>query len=1132
MFFRNVLINLLLFTIVSLSVFSQPGKNGALTVTSQTVLNNYSPIVSNVAAGSFTVNVLNESVLLKLCPGDLIMLYQAQGATMLVSNNIQYGSIVSYNNAGLYEFAYVKEVNANVITVTAPLVNSYLASAMSQVVKVPQFTTLTVNAGGVINPRNWKDSIVTNVRYRFGGIVAVHAEIIINNGLISSNGSGFRGGQLDVTNQAAYTGSLSSYVSSTNFHGGEKGESINGYQPEYDIQGGRYGRGAPTNGGGGGNAWNAGGGGGSNGNSGSTWTGQGVMLVDALNPLSAWQLDPAYAANGNALTTSSGGGRGGHTVGVVNQNATLVGPNNPQWGLDNRSELGGLGGRPLTNINPLNRIYFGGGGGAGDENNQNGGAGGTGGGIAYVIATNNISGTGTISANGNNGFNTTGNGWDAPGGGGAGGSVVVMANAMANSIVVSARGGNGGSQFISGTEFEGPGGGGGGGYVAITNAVIVPNVQGGIGGSTNSISLTEFPFNGSTCGATGQRVVIAYSFINFNPNAVLNVLSNSPVCVGSVINFTTSSINNGNYSWFGPGGFTSSIQNASLVTNSNSFGTYTVSVGYLNGCIPYTSTISINVSPSPTLSVISSTYCQGQALTLSASGASSFTWQPGNITGNTVTYTVGTPFSFTVNGTSSGCIGTYTSQVNPVMFTPVSVTSNSFNICPNQTITLNAANALSYTWQPGNYTGSSYTQSPSSSLTYTVLGINSMGCLSTETVNVNVSNTGTVFVTCPSTIICAGESTTLTASGSTSYTWNPGLVINNSIVVSPSSTQSYTVNAAIGTCTAMAVQTISVINIPTVSISSNSAMSMCSGAQLVLNAIGATTYTWYPGLVANSSLTVFPTTNQTYTLIGGIGTCTSQAVASVTITSNINISLSASVYSICIGQPVLLTANGGSGFYDWQPNINSNNDSVTVFPQHNTTYTVSSSSGNCVSTKTIHISVSFVNADFTDDSENTTYFDEVNFYNLSQNNHFNYWYINNGYYTEAVNPTVIFSEPGNYAACLMVKNDFGCTDTLCKVISVGCPDDIVYLPNTFTPNGDGLNDVFNVSTLGYCIEKFSLKIYDRWGELIFESEDILKGWDGKFKKEIVKDDVYIYLLDYTMINKKAKSKRGHVSVIK
>ncbi|MEO0853686.1 MAG: GEVED domain-containing protein, partial [Cyanobacteria bacterium J06648_11] len=121
--------------------------------------------------------------------------------------------------------------------------------------------------------------------------------------------------------------------------------------------------------------------------------------------------------------------------------------------------------------------------------------------MVYLLA-NTISGSGSIEANGEDGFSTPANGNDAPGGAGGGGTVVITANSLSG-ISVNADGGEGGNQNISNREAEGPGGGGGGGYIAIAGGSIATSAQGGANGTTNSPALTEFPANGATAGANG-----------------------------------------------------------------------------------------------------------------------------------------------------------------------------------------------------------------------------------------------------------------------------------------------------------------------------------------------------------------------------------------------------------------------------------------------------------------------------------------------------------------------------------------------------------------------------------------------------------------------------------------------------
>jgi gliding motility-associated-like protein len=180
----------------------------------------------------------------------------------------------------------------------------------------------------------------------------------------------------------------------------------------------------------------------------------------------------------------------------------------------------------------------------------------------------------------------------------------------------------------------------------------------------------------------------------------------------------------------------------------------------------------------------------------------------------------------------------------------------------------------------------------------------------------------------------------------------------------------------------------------------------------------------------------------------------------------------------------------------------------------------------------VSVNVSSVVADFVDNSVNGNYTELVQFTNLSINNVTNAWFFNNNKTSGVKDPLIEFDEPGTYVACLLVSNSIGCTDTLCKIINIGCPEDAVFIPNTFTPNDDGLNDVFRVSTLGQCLESFEMTLFDRWGETIFTTKDLEEGWDGTIKGVLAKDDVYAWLVKFTMVNKKSYTKTGHVTLIK
>jgi hypothetical protein len=338
-----------------------PGQDGDQTVTAaNTVVNRYATLSANAAAGATSITVANAGGTAgldpaTLAPGNLLLVIQMQGAEIDTSDTIAYGLVTDLKSAGRYEFVTVGSVSGNVINIACGgLRFAYTTAGKTQVIRVPQYANLTVNVGGSISAPAWNGS--------FGGVVAVNVQNnTVLNGRIDVSGLGFRGGALSANG----IGFDSITFRSTNVDfGGEKGEGIVGNGAAYDALNGRYGRGAAANAGGGGTSHNSGGGGGANGNNGNVYNGNGVMDGTVVGA-SAWSLDPAFSANGNALTTSSGGGRGGYSYSdpLVDQNALVVPPGAAAWEGDRRRAIGGLGGRGLGN-DPAGRIFAGGGGGA------------------------------------------------------------------------------------------------------------------------------------------------------------------------------------------------------------------------------------------------------------------------------------------------------------------------------------------------------------------------------------------------------------------------------------------------------------------------------------------------------------------------------------------------------------------------------------------------------------------------------------------------------------------------------------------------------------------------------------------------------------------------------------------------
>jgi gliding motility-associated-like protein len=1239
---------LFLFNFFSLA---QPGKDGTLTVSlPNQILNKYIPVSTNIAASSNTVTIANAS-LFSLCPGDLIMIYQAQGANIDITNTNAYGNITAYNSAGLYEFKYVQSVNGNTVTTQTTFTNSYAVAGRVQLIKVPQYTTLTVNLGASIIPKNWKDTSIAATPYRFGGLVVIHASTIINNGTISSSGSGFRGGAI------FYSGGLNlgntAIRSTMNNQGGEKGESIFGYQTDYDVNGGRYCLGAPANAGGGGNGHNAGGGGGGNGFNSNLWTGQGVMIVNGSNLLGSWSLSAGYISNGNALTNSSGGGHGGYSYGDANANATIQGPGNPAWVGDTRREVGGIGGRPLTNINSETRIYFGGGGGAPHADNNATTAGANGGGIVYLIATTGITGVGNLSSIGNTAGNSTGCSCDGSAGAGAGGSIILKTGAIVASQIVNANGGNGGNQLFpvspsNPNESEGPGGGGGGGFVAISTGAIIPNVNGGLNGTSLSNAVAgEMTSNGATQGAAGQIGPVTTNFVSFTPlsSSTYSASNNGPLCAGSTLVLTTTATAL-SYTWTGPNSATSTSQSYSItnVTPAVS-GIYSVQINFGNCLAPGSATTLVTINPSPTINLSGSSVCTGQSIILnpSVTTATSYVWSgPNNFSSSFQTFTIS---NATVNNSgtyslvvtnSLGCTTSASANVS-VTATPTPVLLSNAPFCPGSSLNFTTTGATTYTVDGPNGFSSSIQNPTVTNITsaasgiYTLTATNS-ACSATTTLNVTINPAPSPSISLNNNQLCEGQYLNLSGSGGVSYVWigpssftsniqnpsiNPATInssgyytltvasangctastISQSITISPtptviasnvmvcinqpvnlnanslgssflwsgpnsfssaaqtvslgnasfnlSGTYNLTVTSVQG-CTNTAAANVSVSPLPTPTISSNSPV--CAGSNLNLNGGGGLTYLFngpngFSSTLQNPSIiNVSAASSGIYTLTASNFGCSASTTLSVTIFGTSGGTITISDTDRCVpfcstlsvntnGAPVLSTTLSVNGQLFLGNTIN-----YCITTAGN--YTIGSSfkdNDGCINTSTISvIAYPKPNADFLfSPLKPVENIDEVIFTNTSTGvNQTNWnWFFNsnNGYTSSNQNTSYLFENSGSYPVAMIVKNGWGCSDTIVKMILIE-NEYSLYVPNAFTPDGDGINDVFIPKGVG--ILKYDLTIFDRWGEQVFKSTDFFKGWDGSFKGKPCQTGTYIWMIHANIPSGKSKEYVGHVTLYK
>ena len=628
--------------------------------------------------------------------------------------------------------------------------------------------------------------------------------------------------------------------------------------------------------------------------------------------------------------------------------------------------------------------------------------------------------------------------------------------------------------------------------------------------------------------------------------------TSATICVGQQT-ATLTAAGATTYSWIPGTGL--SATNVAVVTGTpGATQNYTVVGMDANGCINGTIT-AITVNPLPTITVSPDmTVCPLSANTLTASGASSYTWSPNVfLNTNTAANVLCTPSvttTYTIDGTSAlSCTNTAVMTIavaNTVVVTALAGTTSSTTICPLGNATLTASGATTYTWSPSltlsSANGASVTSAPATSTTYTVIGSTST-CTNSAEVVVTVTVNPTLTVTPSPSVICSGNSSTLTANGASTYTWSPVATLSsaNGAVVNanPITTTVYNITGTspLG-CLGSTTTTVTVVQTPTITTTSSPGV-ICANSSSTLSAFGATDYTWSPSTnlsTVNGSTTVAtPVLTTTYTVFGTNGVapfvCPDTKTVQVTVVPNPTLSPSPGV-PICEGQSTLMYATGANT-YTWSPTtgVNHIHDSTTsVKPPLPGVYiyTVTGTTNNCTGTATVEITVNalpILDAGL----DSTINIDEtitlmasgdtpVGFINASTGVPFDCNYC----------PTVTVNPQESTCYTIEGISAFGCrnTDIVCITVTKNWD---VFIPNAFTPNGDLNNEFF--APVGYGIAKIQLAIFDRWGTQIYKEEGQTVGWDGTFRGKICEQGVYIYKAEVTAMSGEKRYKTGHVTLL-
>lgn len=408
--------------------------------------------------------------------------------------------------------------------------------------------------------------------------------------------------------------------------------------------------------------------------------------------------------------------------------------------------------------------------------------------------------------------------------------------------------------------------------------------------------------------------------------------------------------------------------------------------------------------------------------------------------------------------------------------------------------------------------------------------------------------------TYPDNVYCMNEpdpQPTVTGLVGGTFSATNGLVINASngvIDLSASTPGLHTVTYTTPSAFCPGVETFDVTVVALPSVNAGSDAVVCAGQSVVLNATGAATYTWSNGVSNGQSFV--PTVGVNSLTVTGVNAAGCSATDDLVITVNPNPTLAFSVNNSVGCVPLTVTFSNQSAnsvncvwdFGDGQTttgcgSITHTFNAVGCF---DVSLTMSDANG-CSSqlTQTDMVCVSgYPVADFVPQPGIlSTMEPATSFVNLSQGAVTYAWNFGDGTGSNQFSPSHTFSseQEGNYVVTLYATNQFGCQDTAVVIVEV-YEELIYYVPNTFTPDGDEYNNTFKpVFTSGFTPYDYNLYIYDRWGELIFESHDPAFGWDGGFggMSNQVQDGVYIWKIDFkTSRNDARKLITGHVTVIR
>lgn len=595
------------------------------------------------------------------------------------------------------------------------------------------------------------------------------------------------------------------------------------------------------------------------------------------------------------------------------------------------------------------------------------------------------------------------------------------------------------------------------------------------------------------------------------------------------------------YSWN-----TTPIQTTSTANNL-AMGSYTVTVTDNNNCVH---TASVNITEPPALSLvldnITNPSCYGlsdgsiSVLASGGTGSYTYSWNPNVSTTSSATNLPDGSYDITVTD-ANNC----TQTINAVLVEPPALTltasATPSAICLGDTSTLTAtanggSGTLNYVWSNLS-TQSTQTVQPTTTTMYYVTVTDSHNCMLLDSVQVTV-NVATPPDLGNDTAFCFGNQLTLNAgAGYASYQWQDGST-SQFLQVTQSNMYHVVITDANG-CQASDTIFVTVHALPDPG--APASVEFCPGTSSTIAAnSGFVSYLWNTG-ATSSSITITASGPYEVTVQdtnGCINTDTIIAIHHPLPILNFNVQPSSGCTPLEIKINNLTSLNGAV-VDNWEWTVGGQTSFMfepTYILTDTGLYDISlkvTTSNSCVIDTTVNNFIQVYPVPIAQATPSKIQYEQddsqIIIYNESLSANAYKWFIADDLISQTEDLNYAIVDSGVYAFQLVALNTYGCTDTTEIIIKV-LPGFALYFPNTFTPNEDRINDIFTPK--GFGIKEYHLLIFNRWGQLVFETDLLNDGWDGTFKGLPAKSDIYVYKCNFSDFRNKKHEMIGHINLIR